>query len=474
MNHEFANLSNPFETQERLPPQPRTLVELHERARKDIITRTHRLDNGFVRILLSRQKAEEFDLEKTLQDIEIAQTLKHGISEETQSLDAGGRKSGERRKGINETFMRSYSSSEQRPIIERVTAFIKPMSGEAAFTFENGKAYRIKSIVGESGRRREVRVPFLPTEHDVNAAAHVEHQLMRRAHYRKKLAQQYGLKEAELPLHETIISPRDGTEPGMQTRSEYTVSRIDALTRLHVVPLTFIKEEDGDVASVQRGLKGRLPTPEDIYGLRRLAPDHPAVKSMVRIACLDYLIGNTDRHMANFLFDPEAQTFMAIDHGLSMGYSLTTESESYDPAQDQMVKERYNGPLSGYRSIPMGLMQSRIDWELDDEAVESLSQIRDEIIQHLELEEAKRAGTLTLEQEERASQAVRDGFAAKYLSALFRFQYQNEKIAAYEADRFIERLNHLIVHRRPPRLNPGQLDFYGIDFTEKAKKKPKN
>ena len=88
--------------------------------------------------------------------------------------------------------------------------------------------------------------------------------------------------------------------------SEVAAYALDQLYGLNIVPMTFLKEVDGVVGSVQYRIKEFEP---GLYPKK--------MNTFANMMILDYLAGNSDRHGGNWLYLRSLDRIVAIDHGLS-------------------------------------------------------------------------------------------------------------------------------------------------------------
>jgi hypothetical protein len=108
-----------------------------------------------------------------------------------------------------------------------------------------------------------------------------------------------------------------GLRPGALAHDHYylrerAVYEIDHALGFGVVPETRVREQDGDIGSVQAWVHNAetgINTPEWWNAGDPL--------DMARVAVLDYIVYNMDRHNKNFLVGPAGRMF-AIDNGLSL------------------------------------------------------------------------------------------------------------------------------------------------------------
>jgi hypothetical protein len=88
--------------------------------------------------------------------------------------------------------------------------------------------------------------------------------------------------------------------------SEVGAFRFDRLLGFDLVPVTTVREVDGEVGSLQ------LFMPHAVNAEQTSIP-----RPSARMDLFDYLIQNIDRHLANFMVQPWNGRLVAIDHGLT-------------------------------------------------------------------------------------------------------------------------------------------------------------
>ncbi|HET9143308.1 hypothetical protein [Actinophytocola sp.] len=133
------------------------------------------------------------------------------------------------------------------------------------------------------------------------------------------------------PIAGENVSLRQGI-PGNLAHREVAASRIDEAFGFGLVPTTTMIDGQHGIGSVQQWVAS---TPH------REHHEYPRIQQE-RMAVLDYIIGNTDRHLGNYRTDPDGNV-LAIDHGYSF-------PESPDPRfgiRSDFVDKNLNIPLSG-------------------------------------------------------------------------------------------------------------------------------
>lgn len=341
---------------------------------------------------------------------------------------------------------------------ETVRAYLKPQNGELDLILMadprtgNNRPYRVIKSLDANGVMQTEYKPFHGRKSN-ELLNHLEARAGLDDLTRLELADHYGIQPHEMPLNPAEVGLRS-IDPGHASRAEYAASAIDRLTGLGVIPNTALREENGTLATVQEAAPGGPPTYEDVVALLEKGPAHPGAKSFMRLACMDYLINSTDRHLNNLFYDPATQTFSGIDNGYSNGYSRTVNIPGPDGRSQPT-----NVPVDPYHSYPMEIAEIHEDWFLDDEAVNGLKALFDEIKNHLAFLEGK----MDPAQAKDLPPRVKEGHAFKALNDTYSLLHErtgpdgklleaSKKIAKKEVTEFLRRLNSLIVHRRPPKL----------------------
>jgi hypothetical protein len=112
----------------------------------------------------------------------------------------------------------------------------------------------------------------------------------------------YKIAKKELTAQRSI-------ERGGQVWREALAAMIDRAIGLDVVPATIVRDADEGLGSLQEWVVGRTVRKEDMRNERTR-------KEMMKVALLDYLTNNSDRHTGNFLVAPDGGV-KAIDNGLT-------------------------------------------------------------------------------------------------------------------------------------------------------------
>lgn len=385
--------------------------------------------------------------------------------------------------GVNSITLRTYSHIEgPEPIA--VPTYVKPRSGEAAYRYDptTGRTFKSSYIYNKKSGTMDLYEELLSSRdtdgnisvekspdwdawnEDKRSAFEVEQrELYEALEYRASSAQrlkegvarQYGIAVESVPLSETGTL-RHGVEANGTAVREYAASRIDQLFGFDVVPLTVLrKEHDGqDVASVQEAVqpsgKERIGgvTWQMYFGLKEQGKNHPAAASLMRVACLDYLLQSLDRHPNNLLFDPNNNTFKAIDNGFCMGLSAKEETRFPDGRV-----ETDTTIVDSIVSVPLEIVDKQADWEIDNELHGRLSAFYESALQYEAFKDrmSKETDPMALRRMEQEKDMI--GGEYKFFSKIFRMVHQNENIAKTEAMSFLRRLKHLVDNRRPPNLH---------------------
>ncbi|MDG4789744.1 hypothetical protein O7626_28105 [Micromonospora sp. WMMD1102] len=139
----------------------------------------------------------------------------------------------------------------------------------------------------------------------------------------------HGIYKPNVPENEFVQVRSSIPESGLAAR-EVAASRLNEDLGFDLVPTT--ARWDGPHGSgsmqefVENASQGREVT------------DY-SVPEREQMAVLDYVSGNTDRHMGNYLTGPDGR-LVAIDHGYSFPQS------NAEPLRSEFVQERMNSPLS--------------------------------------------------------------------------------------------------------------------------------
>jgi len=136
--------------------------------------------------------------------------------------------------------------------------------------------------------------------------------------------------------------------PGTEWKRERLVYLVSSLLGLYVVPPTVIRKVDDDVGSAQVFIPS-APT----WKASGLTYEDVRVEEWQRLALLDWLCCNTDRHASNWLVT--GRKFWAIDNGLCF-----PDATEY-------------GVFRGYRSRPHQMLSEHGDLEIPEDAIQEIT-----------------------------------------------------------------------------------------------------
>jgi hypothetical protein len=380
--------------------------------------------------------------------------------------------------GINAITRRTYEGDPKR------IAYVKPQSGETAFRYDadTDRVLKISKVFNEKTQQVDTQEEVYADgkngdAEDQNLVAYFHTRMAEMPKMRERIAEAYGITPEEVPLSQTECSPRMGIDVRKSAIREYTTSQIDNLLNFGVVPQTVLRGEKGrtgaatEVNSVQEAFLAQNPDvpirsidPELYAELKTQGKNHPGAKSFMRVATMHWLRKALDGHNDNVLYDESTHQFKAIDNGLSQGLSQAVEKTDPKTGATKKIIE----PLDPLRSVPLEIVQEHPDWELDEEALTEIKRVYESTVDYLKTRE-KIAHTRATREAEGISfdagiidqtaleelQKKQGGKEIKYITKLFRLQYENERIAEKEGVEFFKNLEYLITHKRPPQMNIG-------------------
>ncbi|MBD3251140.1 hypothetical protein GF380_01565 [Candidatus Uhrbacteria bacterium] len=447
MKEQFPTTEQPVEKapadEQKKPSQEGGLVGDEQKRRERIagLQRSATLfDEQFVRTQTHGSPERRLQTQKTIE------SLSHG------SLLESGAIGDEDKASQNVVRRNTYEGDPPR------IAYVKPQSGESWFDYDaqNDTARVIRLRRGEAGTLEEEEV-------DLGIADERQKTILQRALSRKvkeahavaeDIARYYDIEPSEAPNSGDKVGKLFGLEAGDAPVREFAVSRIDMMVGFDTVPVTVLREEPdhSDISSVQEAVKSANPEKparpmnlKDLQSLIDQGPEHPGAQSFMRIASLDYLVKSLDRHTNNVLYDEEAQQFHAIDNGGSLGLNRRTEDGASKPADN-------------YHSVPMEVLSRHPEWQLDEEAMTQLTELKDAVYAYLQKREIQSTGS-------------DEGQEMKQITNLFRILYPNPKIAKVEGAQFLARIDRLIKDGRPPvdeLISANQLQTKTVDKAVKA------
>ncbi|MGV9211028.1 hypothetical protein ACTFTM_04100 [Micromonospora sp. RB23] len=139
----------------------------------------------------------------------------------------------------------------------------------------------------------------------------------------------HGVYKPNVPENE-FVQVRSTIPENQLAAREVAASRLDEDLGFGLVPTTARWDGPHGAGSMQEFVENASPG--------RPANAYPAAESE-RMAVLDYISGNTDRHMGNYLTGPDGR-LVAIDHGYSFPES------NAEPLRSDFVTQQMNRPLS--------------------------------------------------------------------------------------------------------------------------------
>ncbi len=345
--------------------------------------------------------------------------------------------------GINQVETGLVQTDDGR----KIRGYLKPQYGEKVFILDK-QTQQAKSVVYtiENSVLRRYEVPFIGSEKkDYDEAA------VRRTgenpQVREWAGELYGIDADKVPLDDDEFVIRH-VDSGHAFKAEYSASAQDRLLGFDVVKPTALRELDGQMATFQEGIDGEPITLEVLNAVIDKGPAHPGAESLMRLACLDYLNGATDRHANNLFYDKKKRKFWGPDNGFTNGYSRLAEVPGPDKKMQVVTV-----PLDPYYSFPMEIVQLHASWFLDDEAVQSMKNLFNEVKQYLLMVEGMGPDNLP--------DSIKQGAAYHALNNIYKLLHEklgldgrpteeSRAIAKKEVIEFLKRLNYLIVNRKPP------------------------
>ena len=340
---------------------------------------------------------------------------------------------------------------------KQVTSFVKRAVGERAMRYdsETDSVYVARREFDEDGNlvtRWEI------DRHSSRDSGVIESLRSREEdseQTRRDIAAAYDIDPEDLPLDKSEYGARN-IEVGHSVKAEVAASVIDDAVGFGCIAKTAMRGTERSLGSAQEAVDGYPPSIQVYKEVVRQGPDHPAFRSLTRLACMDYLLKSTDRSPNNTFYDDDARKFRGIDNGYSLGYSRKNADGQLVPA-DPLV------------SVPMEMLEADETWTLDDEARKSLARMLRDVLDH----DQYASGQLTPEQAAKLKPEVRDGVMFKMLGDAFSLLYERldgdgevipatRKIAAVEAQNFLLRAKRLAFEGRPPQLSEDEFQRTGF------------
>jgi hypothetical protein len=460
MNNGPEILRQPERTTQR-PPAPKPLRErprekvlsFEEQRREDIAARSQAIQKMDWDLFVS--PGPEGPTEYTTERLKTFEALVEGDELSSQGVE-------NTTANVNSVNVRSYER-EGKP--DHIKAFVKSLNGETTYRYDEsqGKLMCYRRVV-KNGKLVEEAQPY--AFFDEEEKAYVEAEMRRRAanekQLRRDIADAYNIKTEDIPLPRNRYGAREGIDSRNPVIREVGASRINELALLDSVPLTAARAEadNSDLLSLQEALvdkrTGKAPPHFSLQlfnEFRQQGKEHRGAKSLMRVACLDYLIKSADRASSNLLVIDDVDdhgnptlNFKAIDNTLSFGLSRAVET-----ADERGTTKRTLEPIDAYRSVPMQLAAEHEDWFLDSEARSNLRALLGKIESYNTWMSEHNVDSLSSVEKNQ-----RDAFrSARYVNQLFEKLYGNPAVAEKEKEGFIERLRYLVENGRPPQLPDG-------------------
>ena len=410
----------------------------------------------------SSEKEEEKDVSK-LEDSEEEE------DDDFDELEEGG---------INTTVAATFELGDKK-----IVGFMKKKSGEAYFN-SAGEQLEWSEETGEyipsAEQQLDMKTKLLFTIwgsdefRDAFSEAMAEKYDIpfdERKNYKESLFADYMGARIDIPIHGYI-------------ERELVMSRIDMLTKFDVIPPTVIRKFDptimkdtnlgtridSEIASVQQGVESarflyseEFDVLHDIHEsawAEQLGIEDPEVmnnlkQSLTRLAAIDWLMGATDRHFENLMYNPLTGKFTGIDNGLH-------SARGRGVAVKHLLPEGVNMPGAG-KDEQFDVHQKKAD---HIPAMRALRSIPLEIVDRQE--------SLVLSDQDRRQlddlyQAIkRGGPEKKAVGKMFQMMFLDEREANVEMDGFMERLKYLAEHGRP---NMEGENFYNIGYITRSQEK---
>lgn len=185
----------------------------------------------------------------------------------------------------------------------------------------------------------------------------------------------------------------DGSDlfcPSCGAEREVAAYRIDRLLGFDLTPMTILRTivTDGDT------LAGSAMY--FVRGARR--PAELGAEKPDRLRFMDALLGNSDRHAANWLVLQDG-SIVAIDHNRAFEYRPTTRPKTcWETEVDSIIDPAGLGaPLERYRRLPADSLAAAVAGLLTPEQVESFVAMRDRVVARIERRIAQPARSLPRE-----------------------------------------------------------------------------
>ena len=392
--------------------------------------------------------------------MQLASAIEGGL--ETLLDDDGDRKTLKERKVLSESKIlirglinvlsnnnveQIYLDDEKEPKI----AYAKSEMGENFYVFEeDGRVMKQRKVINKKGEVEIIKSEVMNQKVAAALKVRQESEAMRRA----ETASYYNIPIDSVPVDDSEMGVKY-MDQGHAVKSEYFTSVLDAVLRFKVSQPTAVRKEDGALVSVQAHAEGKALGSKELNNFLENKSKMDGAESLMRIACLDFLIKQADRNPDNIFYDEKTKKFRGIDNG-----SANQLSKSGELVMPNGETYKMGMPVDSYLSIPMDMLDMDKDWQLDEEAYESLRNLYNNVLNYVKFAN----GLLSEEEADNLPEIVKQGVEAKLISNMYKMMYERSDengniipetrvIAQKEADEFMKRLMLLLVHKRPPKLD---------------------
>ena len=350
------------------------------------------------------------------------------------------------------------NNSVEQAIIEsdekgEIIAFAKKETGETFYLLDSKQdVFKLSQTVNENGDI-EIKRGIITGEHK----SQIEKLLLERSKSEGKrrfdIASYYDIPIESVPVDEDVMGLKF-MDRGHAVRSEYVSSVIDNLLNLDASQQTAIRVENGTLTSFQLEAPGEEIDSQAIDNFLENKSKCSGAKSLMRLACLDFLIKQADRHIYNIFYDEKSQKYSGIDNGGAN--ELSIDGDVVLPNGEEY---KMGMPVDTYISIPMDMVYMDEEWKIDKEAYEKMRDLYFNILNYIKYVN----GEFTPDESSQLPEHVRHGRDAKIISDSYKLLHERldengnpipetTKIAKREANDFMKRLMYLITYKRPPNL----------------------
>ncbi|MBD3281359.1 hypothetical protein GF391_01290 [Candidatus Uhrbacteria bacterium] len=286
---------------------------------------------------------------------------------------------------------------------------------------------------------------------------------------RISVAEFYGIAPDQIPIPEELAGLKY-IDRGHATKSEYSASVFDSLLKFDAIQPTAMRQEAGGLTTYQLKAAGELLPSEALQDVLENKREAKGAKSIMRMACMDFLMRQTDRHINNIFWDEKTEKFSGIDNGCANQLSQSEQMKVQTPTGKKMDLAM---PIDKHVSVPMDMIALDEEWKLDEDAHKNVVELFNNINDYLKYT----ADELTPEQIAALPEHVKQGRDAKAISDTYRLLHERtdeqgniipetSQIAKTEANEFLKRLYCLAVYKRPPNLDE---DFISKNYLPAVK-----